>query len=175
VGPGSGAGAIQHSRPRLVLVAALARNGVIGRHGALPWQLPDDLRRFKALTLGKPILMGRRTCESIGRALPGRRNLVLTRQPAVDVPGVEVVPTVDEALARCAGDPELCVIGGAEIYRATLPVADALELTEVLAEVEGDVLFPGYERSAWREVAREHHRADERHAYEMDFVRYERA
>jgi dihydrofolate reductase len=162
-------------RPRLVLVAALARNGVIGRDGALPWQLPDDLKRFKALTMGKPVLMGRRTCESIGRALPGRRNLVLTRQAGVGVPGVETVATIEEALARCAGDTELCVIGGAEVYRATLPVADVLELTEVLAEVEGDVRFPGYEHSAWRELAREHHAADGRHAHAMDFVRYERA
>jgi dihydrofolate reductase len=162
-------------RPRLVLVAALARNGVIGRGGALPWQLPDDLRRFKALTMARPVLMGRRTCESIGRALPGRRNLVLTRQASVAVPGVETVATIAEALKHCEGAAEVCVIGGAEIYRATLPVADVLELTEVQAEVEGDVLFPAYERSGWHEVAREHHAADERHAWAMDFVRYERA
>jgi dihydrofolate reductase len=162
-------------RPRLVLVAALARNGVIGRGQALPWHLPDDLRRFKVLTWAKPILMGRRTCESIGRALPGRRNLVLTRQASVAVPGVATVATIDEALAQCVGAEEVCVIGGGEIYRATLPVADVLELTEVQADVEGDVHFPAYERSAWREVAREHHPADERHALAMDFVRYERA
>ena len=158
-----------------MLVAALARNGVIGRGGSLPWQLPDDLKRFKALTIGKPILMGRRTCESIGRALPGRRNLVLTRQATVAVPGVETVATIDEALARCAGADEVCVIGGGEIYRATLPVADVLELTCVQAVVDGDVLFPAYDRSQWREVAREHHPADERHAFAMDFARYERA
>jgi dihydrofolate reductase len=162
-------------RPRLVLVAALARNGVIGRGGSLPWQLPDDLKRFKALTWAKPIVMGRRTCESIGRALPGRRNLVLTRQAGVAVPGVETVATIDEALARCEGAPEICVIGGGEIYRATLPVADVLELTEVQADVEGDVLFPAHDRAQWREVARERHPADERHALAMDFVRYERA
>jgi dihydrofolate reductase len=162
------------THPRLVLVAALADNGVIGRNGALPWQLPDDLGRFKALTMGKPILMGRRTCASIGRALPGRRNLVLTRQATVAVPGVEVVASVAEALARCAGADELCVIGGAELYRATLPLADVLELTLVHAQVEGDVHFPAYERSAWREVARKEHAADGRHAWPMSFVRYER-
>jgi dihydrofolate reductase len=162
------------TRPRLVLVAALADNGVIGRDGALPWQLPDDLKRFKALTLGKPILMGRRTSESIGRALPGRRNLVLTRQATVAVPGVEVVASVAEALARCAGVAELCVIGGAELYRATLPLADVLELTLVHAQVEGDVQFPAYERGDWREVARSEHAADGRHAWPMSFVRYER-
>lgn len=164
-------------RPRLVLVAALADNGVIGRAGSLPWQLPDDLKRFKALTMGKPILMGRRTCESIGRALPGRRNLVLTRQASVAVPGVEAVTSLEQALARCAGEgaQELCVIGGAELYRATLPLADVLELTEVHATVEGDVHFPAWDRSAWREVARSEHPADARHSYAMSFVSYRRA
>lgn len=162
-------------RPLLVLVAALADNGVIGRGQALPWQLPDDLKRFKALTLGKPVLMGRRTCESIGRALPGRRNLVLTRKLELAVPGVEVVASLEQALVRCAGLPELCVIGGAELFRATLPIADALELTLVHAEVEGDVRFPAWERTNWREVARSEHAADNRHAYAMSFVRYQRA
>ena len=161
--------------PRLVLLVAVADNGVIGREGALPWHLPDDLKRFKALTLGKPILMGRRTAESIGRALPGRRNLVLTSQPASPVQGMEPVASLEEALARCAGEPELCVIGGAGLYRAALPLADALELTLVHAVVEGDVRFPAFERTAWREVARNEHPADGRHAWPLSFVRYERA
>jgi dihydrofolate reductase len=160
--------------PRLLLIAAVADNGVIGRAQALPWRLPDDLQRFKALTLGKPILMGRRTCESIGRALPGRRNLVLTRQAAVAVPGVEVVASIAEALARCAGAPELCVIGGAELYRATMPQAAVLELTRVHAHIEGDVQFPPWEREQWREVARSEHPADARHGHAFSFLRYER-
>ncbi len=162
------------ARPRLVLLAAVAANGVIGRDGALPWHLPDDLKRFKALTLGKPVLMGRRTAESIGRPLPGRRNLVLTSQAASPVAGMEPVASLGEALARCAQAPEVCVIGGAGLYRAALPFADALELTLVHATVEGDVHFPDVDGAAWREAAREEHPADARHAWPLSFVRYER-
>ena len=161
--------------PRLVLLAAVADNGVIGREGTLPWHLPDDLKRFKALTLGKPVLMGRRTAESIGRPLPGRRNLVLTSQAASPVEGMEAVASLDEALARCAQSGEVCVIGGAGLYGLTLPRADALELTWVHATVAGDVHFPAFDRAAWREVSRSEHAADERHAWPLSFVRYERA
>jgi dihydrofolate reductase len=161
--------------PRLLLLAAVAGNGVIGRDGALPWHLPDDLRRFKALTLGKPLLMGRRTAESIGRPLPGRRNLVLTSQPDSPVAGMERVASLEEALARCAGDAEVCVIGGAGLYRLALPLADVLELTLVHADIAGDVRFPDFDLTAWREAAREEHPADERHAWPLSFVRYERA
>jgi dihydrofolate reductase len=162
-------------RPRLVLVAAVARNGVIGADGALPWRLPADLQHFKALTLGKPILMGRRTWESLGRALPGRRNLVVTRQPGYAAPGAEVFPTPADALAACAGVPEVMVIGGGELYAQLLPRADVLELTEVAAEVPGDARFPAFDRACWREVSRTAHPADERHAHAYDFVRLERA
>jgi dihydrofolate reductase len=159
---------------KLTLLAALADNGVIGRAGGLPWHLPDDLRRFKALTMGKPILMGRRTFESIGRALPGRRNLLLTRGTAVLPAGVERVASVAAAIAACATVPELCVIGGAELYAQTLPVATHLELTQVHARVEGDVRFPDYDAAQWRELARSEHPADERHAWPMSFVSLER-
>lgn len=162
-------------RPRLTLVAAVARNGVIGVEGALPWRLPADLQHFKALTLGKPILMGRRTWESLGRPLPGRRNLVVTRQPGYAAPGAEVYPTPAAALAACAGLPEVMVIGGGELYAQLLPQADVLELTEVAAEVRGDARFPDFDRTAWREASREAHAADERHAHAYDFVRLERA
>lgn len=160
---------------RLALVAALATNGVIGRGGALPWHLPDDLRHFKAVTLGKPVLMGRRTFESIGRPLPGRRNLVLSSGPDIAVSGVETVRNLQEALQRCAACEEVCVIGGAVLYAAALPLAQILYLTRVHAEVEGDVRFPAVRWEQWRESARSEHPADERHAHAMTFVTLERA
>lgn len=159
---------------RLALVAALATNGVIGRGGALPWHLPDDLRHFKAVTLGKPVLMGRRTFESIGRPLPGRRNLVLSTGPSIAVPGIETVRNLQEALQRCADCEEVCVIGGAVLYAAALPLAQVLYLTRVHADVEGDVHFPAVRWEEWRESARSEHPADERHAHAMTFVTLER-
>jgi dihydrofolate reductase len=159
---------------KLVLVVALADNRVIGRDGNLPWHLPDDLRRFKSLTMGRPMLMGRRTFDSIGRALPGRRSLVLTHRPADLPPGVEAVDSLAAALAACKGEPELCVIGGAGVFRQALPLANRLELTLVHAVIEGDVLFPEYDASQWREVARHEHPADERHRWPMSFVTLER-
>ncbi|HEV7431748.1 MAG TPA: dihydrofolate reductase [Steroidobacteraceae bacterium] len=159
---------------RLTIIAALADNNVIGRAGTLPWHLPDDLRRFKSLTMGRPILMGRRTFESIGRALPGRRNLVLTRSAQPFPPGVEPVASLRLALEECAKDSELCVIGGADIYRQTLPRADRLELTRVHAVVDGDVAFPEIDPGQWREVSRVEHPDDERHAYAMTFLTLER-
>ena len=161
---------------RIGLVAALARNGVIGREGDLPWRLPDDLAHFKAITVGKPVVMGRRTYESIGRPLPSRLNLVLSRS-AREIPGCTVVRSVDEAIARAeaAGAHELWVIGGEAVYAAFLPRADVLELTHVDAEVEGDARFPRFEREAWREVGASEHAADARHAHPFRTVRYERA
>jgi len=159
---------------KITLVAALSENGVIGRDGALPWHLPDDLRRFKSLTMGHPILMGRRTFDSIGRALPGRRNLVLTHRPAGLPPGVEAVDSLAAAISACAGDSELCVIGGAGLFRLALPQASRLELTLVHAMIEGDVVFPEYDASQWREIARSEHPADERHRWPMSFVTLER-
>lgn len=162
-------------RPRLVLVVAATDAGVIGRDGALPWHLPADLKRFKAITLGKPILMGRRTYESIGRPLPGRTNLVLTRSPGWHADGVEVVHSLEEAVARAGTAPELMVIGGAELYRIALPVAQRIELTRVHAEVEGDTFLPALDPGEWREVAREEHAPDERNALPMSFVTLARA
>jgi dihydrofolate reductase len=159
---------------RLVLVAAVATSGVIGRGKALPWHLPEDLRRFKALTLGKPVLMGRRTLESIGRALPGRRNLVLTHSASVSVPGVETVASVAEALERCSSERELFVIGGAELYRLTLPLASDLYLTRVHGQIAGDTYFPDLDLAQWRELERSEWPLDERHAYAMSFVHLER-
>lgn len=161
--------------PRVVLIAAMDRNRAIGRDSDLPWRLPTDLRRFKALTLGKPVLMGRKTAESLGRALPGRRNLVLTRGGRVPFEGMEAVATVEEALqaARGSGADELCVIGGAQVYGLLLPRADAMHLTLVDAAVDGaDTLFPEFEAGDWVETRRETHAADPRHEHGYAFVDY---
>ncbi|MBS0433248.1 MAG: dihydrofolate reductase [Proteobacteria bacterium] len=159
----------------IVLLAALDRNRAIGRGGAMPWHLPDDLKRFKARTLGKPVLMGRKTALSVGRALPGRENLVLTR--AVEAPFAEqrVVHSLDEALEFARGE-ELVVIGGGEVYRQALPCATQLWLTMVDAETpDADTFFPEFDPREWRETAREHHPADAKHAFAFDFVDCRRA
>jgi dihydrofolate reductase len=161
--------------PRVSLLVAVAENGVIGRDNQLPWRLPDDLKRFKALTMGKPILMGRKTFESIGKPLPGRTSLVLTRSEAWSHPGAVIVHSLDEALDRTAGAAELIVIGGAEVYRLALPRAERIYLTRVHAAVDGNTLFPALEERQWRQSAREEHPADERHAYAMSFCVLERA
>ena len=157
----------------IVLVVAIADNGVIGRGGGLPWHLPDDLQHFKSVTLGKPLLMGRRTFDSIGRPLPGRRNLVLTHAAGTLPQGVEAVSSIEAALALVTGDTELCVIGGAALFAQTLPLAQRIYLTEVHATVTGDVHFPPWDRTAWRELERREHPADARHAYPMSFVTLE--
>lgn len=160
-------------RPRVSLVVAVARNGVIGRDNGLAWHLSSDLKRFKALTLGKPMLMGRRTWDSIGRPLPGRRSLVLTRDRGFRAEGAERVPSWDDALAA-APDGELMVVGGAEIYALALPEADRLHLTEVAAEPEGDVRFPDFDRAGFRETFREAHPAGPRDEHAFAFVDWER-
>jgi dihydrofolate reductase len=159
---------------KLSIVAALAENGVIGRGGTLPWHLPDDLRRFKLLTMGRPVLMGRRTFASIGRALPDRRNLVATSHPQSLPSTVEAVADVCAAIAACADVGELCVIGGAEIYRQALPLATHLELTLVHARIDGDVYFPAFEAAEWCEIERTEHPSDGRHAYAMTYQTLER-
>lgn len=161
----------------LVLLAALDRNFAIGKDNALPWHLPADLKRFKALTLGKPLLMGRRTAESLGRALPGRRNLVLTRSGRVPFEDMEPVAGIAEAIARAEADaaPELCVIGGGEVFAATLPVAARLHLTWVDATVEGaDAHFPRFDPGQWRVLSRQSHPADAKHAFAFEFADYAR-
>lgn len=157
----------------LSAVVAVADNGVIGREGALPWHLPADLAHFKAKTMGKPVLMGRRTWESIGRPLPGRRNLVLTSRP-LDVPGAEVVLSLEDALARCIEAPELAIIGGEQVFRDSLPRLDVIYLTEVHAEIAGDTFFPALPPEQWREVERQERAPDERNPHAMSFVTLER-
>ena len=160
------------------LVAALDRDHAIGRGNAMPWHLPDDLKRFKAITLGKPVLMGRKTAESLGRALPGRRNLVLTRGTSVPFAGMEAVASLDAAMMLAAGDDAgaLAVIGGGEVYALALPRATRMFLTHVDASIgDGDAFFPRWPPREWREVARTAHAADARHAFAFDFVDYVRA
>lgn len=162
---------ISGPRARLTLIAALDRNRALGRDNALPWHLPDDLKRFKSLTLGKPVLMGRKTAESLGRALPGRRNLVLTRGGWDALEGMETVASLDEAVALSEGG--LWVIGGGEVFALALPRADALRLTWVDTAIDGaDAFFPAFDAAQWQETFREHHPADARHAWAMDFVDY---
>ena len=161
----------------LVLIAALDRRHAIGRDNALPWRLPDDLKRFKTLTLGKPVLMGRKTAESLGRTLPGRLNLVLTRSERVPFEGMQAVASIDEALRIAAEEAaaELCVIGGGEIYALCLPRAVRMHLTHVDTLVEGaDAYFPEFVAAQWRIAAREPHAADAKHGFAFEFVDYER-
>jgi dihydrofolate reductase len=147
---------------RLALIAAVARNGVIGRDGELPWRISADLKYFKSTTMGKPIIMGRRTFESIGRALPGRLNIVVSRNAGFTADGVEIAADLDQALqiAALQGGGEVMVIGGGEIYAAAMPRADRLYITEIHTDAEGDVLFPTFDRAQWRETSREDHAAD---------------
>jgi dihydrofolate reductase len=156
--------------PAPVAVVAMADNGVIGRDNGLPWHLPDDLKHFKALTMGHALLMGRRTFESIGRPLPGRRNLVLTRNAAWRADGCETVTSPAAAIAMAGHAGELFVIGGAEVFLACWPMIGRIELTEVHARVHGDTRLSGFERDEWREIAREEHAADARHAHRFSFV-----
>lgn len=160
------------------LIAALDRQGAIGKGNALPWHLPDDLKRFKALTLGKPLLMGRKTAESLGRALPGRRNLVLTRSGQAPFAGMEAVASLDAALtiAHSQGAEELCVIGGGELYALCLPHAMRMHLTLVDTVVDdADAFFPPFDPAEWRITQRESHAADAKHACAFEFVDYLRS
>jgi dihydrofolate reductase len=157
---------------KITLVAAVAAHGIIGRDGGMPWHLPADLAHFKAATMGKPLLMGRRTHEAIGRALPGRLNLVLSRDARYRAAGCQVVASLEEAMAvaKGAGADELMVIGGGRVYADTLPMASRILLTEVKADVEGDTAFPALDPAVWREVARQEREADERNPCHLAFV-----
>ena len=164
--------------PGIVLVAALDRAHAIGKGNALPWHLPDDLKRFKALTLGKPVLMGRRTAESLGRALPGRRNLVLTRSGRAPFAGMEATGSLEAAIAAAQADgaAELCVIGGGDVFALALPRAARMHLTWVDTAVDGaDAFFPRFHARDWVETTRVAHAADARHAFAFEFVDYARA
>lgn len=160
---------------RISMIVAVAANGTIGREGELPWHLPEDLRHFKRITLGKPVVMGRKTWESIGRPLPGRHNVIVTRQKDFAAHGASVVGSPGAALELLADEQEVMIIGGGGIYREFLGRADRLYLTEVGVEIDGDAHFPPVDPGEWREVSREAHAADERHAYPYTFIRLDRS
>jgi dihydrofolate reductase len=158
----------------LSLVVAMARNRVIGRNNQLPWHLPAELAHFKRVTLGHPVVMGRRTYESIGKSLPGRLNIVVTRNPDFRAPGCTVVASL-EAAWKAAGDAaEVSVIGGTSLFRAALPIADRIHLTEVQADIPGDTFFPEFDRGEWVETEVARHGADERHAHAFRILLLER-
>lgn len=161
-------------RPIISLIAAVSRNGVIGIRNSLPWHLPADLRYFKQLTLGHAIVMGRKTFDSIGRPLPGRTNIVISREACQTPPGTEAVSSIDAAIAKCDGTNEVFFIGGGEIFQQTMGLAQRLYLTEIDADIpDGDAWFPEYDKTAWTEIRRESH-YDEASLCAFDFVRYER-
>lgn len=157
---------------KISLIVAYAKNRVIGRDNQLPWRLPADLQYFKKMTLDKPIIMGRKNYQSIGRPLPRRRNIIISRNPNFTAEGCIVADSLDAALAECDDAPEVMIIGGAEIYQLTFEMADNLYITEVDAEIEGDTFFPDWEKSQWQEVSREAFPADEKNEFGFRFVRY---
>ena len=165
---------------RLSMMVAKASNNVIGRDNKLPWYLPNDLKYFKQVTFGKPVIMGRKTWESLKGPLPGRTNIVITRQPDYLADGAKVVATLDDAVAMAEnvafieGQEEAVIMGGAEIYSLALPQAERLYLTEVHANVEGDTFFPEYDASEWQQIAREDFVAEGPNPYDYSFVVYER-
>ena len=164
----------------LSVIVAVAENGVLGVDNTLPWRLPEDLKYFKKVTMGKPIVMGRKTYESIGRALPGRPNIVISRNPGFSAPGINVVGSIDSALelakemAQGDGQNELMVIGGAAIYALAIPMADRLYLTEVHAEYSGDAFLPAVDLEPWLEISREHHPSQNADLPAFSFLVYER-
>ena len=159
--------------PRIYLLAAVAANGIIGAGGGIPWRLPEDLQHFKRLTMGHPIIMGRRTWESLKGPLPGRENIVVTRNKGYEAAGAAVANSLEAALALCADEPIVFVIGGSQLFAESLPIAAGLVMTEIYRDYEGDTWFPQYDRSRWKESQREQHvRAD---GLKFDFVLYEPA
>jgi len=163
----------QIAAPRIYLVAAVAANGIIGAKGQLPWSLPEDLKHFKRLTMGRPIIMGRRTWESLKGPLPGRDNIVVTRTPGYEAPGAAVATSLEAALALCLGEPVAFVIGGSQLFQESLPMAAGLVMTEIDRSYEGDTWFPEYDRSRWKESQREQHVTAD--GTKFDFVLYEPA
>jgi dihydrofolate reductase len=159
--------------PRIFLVVAVAANGIIGANGRLPWHLPEDLKHFKRLTLGHPVIMGRRTWESLKGPLPGRDNIVVTRTPGYEAPGAAIAASLEGALALCAGESLAFVIGGSRLFAESLPIADGLVVTEIHKDYEGDTWMPEYDRSRWKESQRERHVAAD--GTKFDFVLYEKA
>lgn len=161
-------------KPRLSMIVAMAKNRVIGADGRIPWHLPNELQLFKSVTMGHHIIMGRKTYESINRLLPGRSTVIVTRQKNYAVAGAKIAHTLDEAVAQCAGDSEIFVIGGGELYRAAMPKADRIYLTVVDAEPAGDTYMPEFDATQWRVHSTQRFGKDERHAHDYRFEIHER-
>lgn len=160
--------------PRINLIVAYAKNRVIGKNNCMPWHLPEDLAHFKRTTLGATVIMGRKTWDSIGRPLPGRRNLVVSRDPLLKLHGAEVVHSLEEALAQCQNEADVFVIGGAQIYTQALPLAQRLVVTEIDHTFEGDASFPEIDFSQWQEKKRELHQAHSPNTFSFSIVEYQR-
>ncbi len=160
------------TKPRLSVIVAMAQNRTIGINNTLPWHIPEDLKRFKALTMGHHMIMGRKTFDSIGKPLPGRTTVIVTRNRELKIAGCVIAHTLEEAIAACAGDDEIFVVGGADIFSAALPLADTLCFTEIQQDVAGDVFFPTFDKSVWVEVAREKRKQEIPQPLEYHFVTY---
>jgi dihydrofolate reductase len=161
-------------KPRLSLIVAAARNSVIGVNNTLPWHLPADLRHFKALTMGHHIIMGRKTYESIGKPLPGRTSVIVTRNAGYSATGATVVNSLEQGIEACQDDTEVFVIGGEELYRQTIPLADRIYLTEIDTDMPGDAYFPELNPASWREIRRDSHPPDDKNQYRYHFVIFDR-
>ena len=162
------------AKPRLSLIVAMAKNRIIGANGKIPWHLPNELQLFKSVTMGHHIIMGRKTYESINRLLPGRTTVIVTRQKDYAVAGAKIAHTLDEAVALCAGDSEIFIIGGGELYRAALPKADRIYLTVVDAEPAGDTKMPEFDATQWRVHSTQRYSKDDRHAHDYRFEIHDR-
>jgi len=161
---------------RIAMIAAMAKNNVIGKDNDMPWHLPDDLKFFKSKTVGKPIIMGRKTFESIGcRPLPNRQNFVISRNANLKFDGVQVFSSVDEAIAGLSNEEEVIIMGGGQLYKEMLPRADRLYVTMIDAEIDGDTFFPNWQALAWNTLDKVRHETDERHAYAFDFITMDKA
>lgn len=162
------------SMPHLSILVAMAANRTIGIDNTLPWRCPEDLKHFKALTMGHHMIMGRKTFDSIGKPLPGRTTVVVTRNPRLKIEGCIVAHSLEEAIAACAKDEEIFIVGGAELYTQALPLTETLYITEIQMDVAGDAHFPEFDRSEWQEVAREQRSQQEPQALDYHFVTYRR-
>jgi dihydrofolate reductase len=162
------------TRPRVSIIVAMARNHTIGINNTLPWRIPEDLKHFKALTMGHCMIMGRKTFDSIGKPLPGRTSVVVTRNRELQIEGCTMAHSLEEAIAACASEDEIFVVGGAELYAQALPLAGTLYVTEVQQNVAGDAHFPQFERAQWQEISREKHTQESPQALEYHFVTYKR-
>jgi dihydrofolate reductase len=159
---------------KLSLIVAMAKNCTIGVNNTLPWRCPEDLKHFKTLTMGHHMIMGRKTFDSIGKPLPGRTTVVVTRNTDLSIAGCLIAHSLNEAIEACAGDEEIFIVGGAELYRQAVPVVDMLYITEIQQDVEGDAHFPEFDKSAWQEISREVRSQDTPQPLEYHFVTYRR-